>query len=81
VELLALFHEALRGFSHVTHPHLYFRGQHLTAEEVRTNGFGEITPTPRTQICTASVHHVRGEFVETKSQVTGGASGDDMPAQ
>src|SRR4029453_13771841 len=78
-DLLALFHEALRRLPHCLCPESYFRGQHRAAEEMGANGFGEFPTTPRAHVRAASPQDVGGEFRVAEADVTGRASGDDVP--
>ena len=78
-ELLDLFHESLRRLPHRLRPESYFRGQHRAAEEMCANGFGKVLTTPRAHVSAASVQDVGGEFRVAEANVTGRASGDDVP--
>ena len=78
-EFLGLFHKVLCCLPHRLRPASYFRGKHRAAEEMCSNGLGEVPTTPRAQVRASSDQNVGSEFRVAEADVTRRTPGDDMP--
>src|SRR5262245_13672107 len=63
-QLLAALYQDLRGVAHALRPLPQLGGQHHAAEDMRAGALGEVAPTTRAQVRTASAEYVRGQLCE-----------------
>jgi hypothetical protein len=64
IQPLAALDQDLRCVAHVLCPLPQLGGQQHAAEDVRADTFGEVAPTTRAQVRTASAEYVRGQLCE-----------------